>query len=211
MIESIEWLRILILNHRSLEYIIIFFGSLLGGEFALFILGFLAAQNVVSILPVIVLSFFATFFPNTLWFIIGKTKTISRVILSRYASATTSIITQAVNKISRENHFLALIVIKFIIGTPFMLIMYVNRTGLKFKQFLFYETPAIFLSLFVILSIGFIAGLGFTYLSDVFNNLYVSIGFILLIIVFIIIVQLWIKKRFTQNSNADGKKEFMIQ
>lgn len=199
MVESIEWLRMFIIDHRSFEYVIIFVGSVFGGEFALFTLGFLAAQNVVSIFSVVVLSFAGALFPNILWFLIGKTKTVSKVILSRYANATTLIVTQAVSKMSKENHFIALTIIKFIIGTPFLLIMYVNKTGLRFRQFLFYETPAVFLSMLVIIPIGFTSGLGFSYLARVFDNFYASIGLILLAVFIIIAVQLWIKKRFTQN------------
>ena len=58
-------------------------------------------------------------------------------------------------------------------------------------------STAIILSLLVLISIGYFSGLGFTYLADIFNNIYVAIGFILLIIVIIVAAQLWLKKRFT--------------
>jgi len=196
MAESIEWLRAFITNHNSLEYVIIFFGSLLGAEFALFIFGFLAAQNVVSIVPLALFGFLGTLAPNILWFLLGKTKTVNRIALNRHADTTTSMITQAVNKISKDNHFIAFIIIKFIIGTAFLLIMYVNKTAMKFRQFLYYETPAVLLSLFIMAGIGYLSGLGFTYLSELFNNLYVALGFILLIALLVAIAKSWIKKRF---------------
>ncbi|MDE2399695.1 MAG: hypothetical protein KGL67_01650 [Patescibacteria group bacterium] len=199
MNAPIELLRVFILDHRSLEYIIIFLGTALGGELALFAFGFLAAQNFISLIPLFIFGFLGTFFPNILWFFIGKTNTASRVILNRYADNTTSMITQAVSNMSKDNHFTALIIIKFIIGTPFLLIMYVHKTGLYLKQFLYYETPAILLSLLVVILIGFISGLGFTILSDIFNNLYIAIGFILIIAVVIIMAKLWIKTQFTKN------------
>lgn len=206
MIEPIEWLRIFIDNHKSFEYIIIFFGAALGGEFALFTLGFLAAQNVVATLPLVVLGFLGAFFPNIFWFLFGRTATAERIISHRYANTAISTVTEAVRRASKGNHLTALIITKFLIGTPLILIMYVSKTKLEFKKFIYYEAVAIFLSLLVIVPIGFTSGLGFAYLSEVFQNLYAIAGFILLTIILVIMVQLWIEKRFTQNlSSADEK------
>ena len=197
MTESIEWLRIFIINHRSFEYIIIFGGAMVGGEFALFALGFLAAQGILPVFSVVLLSFLASFPPNILWFLLGKTATVEKIISHRYANTTISIIGEAIIRVSRGNHFIGLIFAKFIVGTPVILTTYVHKTGLPFWRFIFYETPAIILSLLVLISIGYFSGLGFTYLADIFNNIYVAIGFILLIIVIIVAAQLWLKKRFT--------------
>ncbi|OGI65122.1 hypothetical protein A3A95_04340 [Candidatus Nomurabacteria bacterium RIFCSPLOWO2_01_FULL_39_18] len=200
MIEWIEWLRVFIINHRSLEYIIILGGVIFGGEFALFALGFLVAQGVLPAFSVVVLSFLGSFPPNILWFLLGKTATVERIIKHRYAS-TISIIGEAVTRASRGNHFIGLIFAKFIVGTPVVLTTYVQKTDLSFWQFIFYETPAIALSLLILISIGYLSGLGFTYLADIFNNIYVAIGFILLIMAIILAAQSWLKKRFTDVKN----------
>lgn len=200
MIDSIEWLRIFILNHQSFEYVIIFFGAALGGEFSLFALGFLAGQNVLSVLPVIILGFAGALFPNIIWFFLGKTKTISKLVLSRYANTTTSMVTQAVDRMSKDNHFVALTIIKFIVGTPFILTMYVSKTNVGFKKFIYYESGAVILSLLVVLPISFVSGFGFTYLASIFDNFYMMIGFILLIGVIIIMIKSWIKNKFTKSS-----------
>jgi membrane protein DedA with SNARE-associated domain len=201
MIDFIEWLRIFILNHRSFEYVIIFGGAMLGGEFALFVLGFLSAQGILPITPVILLSFFASFLPNILWFLLGKTAIVGKIISHRYANKTVLIITEAMTRVSKGNHFMGLIVTKFLVGTPVILTTYVNKTGLKFWQFLFYETPAILLSLFVYISIGFLSGLGFIYLAEVLKNIYAAIGFVLFIIIIIIMIQIWLEKYLSKRSN----------
>ncbi len=199
MIEPTVWLRTLILEHRSLEYVIVFFGAVFGGELGLFTLGFLTAQKVISITPVIILSFLGALIPNILWFFIGKTNLVTKAVLHRHTKGTTSLITEAVTKISKGNHFIAITIIKFIVGTPFILVMYVNQTRMHFKNFLYYQSAALILSLLVILPIGFVSGLGFSYLESVFNDVYLAIGFILLIIVIIVVIQLSIKKRFTKD------------
>ena len=55
---------------------------------------------------------------------------------------------------------------------------------------------ATFIWLLVVIPIGFISGLGFTYVAEVFHNLYAGAGFILLIILIIVVLQLWLKKIF---------------
>ena len=201
MIEFIEWFRILIENNRSLEYIIIFGIVMFGGEPALFILGFFAAQGVLPIPTVVILSFLATFPPNILWFLLGRSDALRKMITHRYADTTISLVTDAVKRVSRNNHFIELLFIKFIIGTPFILTMYISKTDFGFKRFIVYETPVIILSLCVIIPLGFVSGLGFTYFANVFNNLYVGLSFLLLVIVIIVMAQIWFKKKFTDVEN----------
>ncbi|OGI59513.1 hypothetical protein A2814_03205 [Candidatus Nomurabacteria bacterium RIFCSPHIGHO2_01_FULL_38_19] len=196
MIESIEWLRVFIFNYRSLEYIIILLSTAIGGELALFALGFLVAQGILPLFPSVIISFLGAFAPNILWFLLGNTDIVNKIISHRYASTTISTIVQTIVRISKGNHFVALIITKFLVGTPPILVMYINKADLKFKQFLYYETPAVILSLLVIIPTGFISGLGFIYLADIFHNLYVAIGFILSVIIIIMAVQLWFKKVF---------------
>lgn len=202
MIELIEWLRIFILFHPSFVYIIMFLGVAFGGELVLFALAFLVAQNAVPILPFVVLSFLGTFFSNTLWFLFGKTAFITRIISHRYADTTISIIAKAVVRISKGNHFVALTVIKFLVGTSFVLIMYTNKTGLKWRQFVCYESIAILLWLLFYIPIGYFSGLGFNYLAEAFNNLYAAIGFILSIVLIIIVIQIWLERIFARKTDV---------
>ncbi len=199
MIESIEWLRLLIQDHRSFEYSIIFFGAVFGGEVALFTLGFLAAQDVVSIFPVVILSFVASFLPNILWFWLGRTRVAEKIVTYRYAHATGSSINEAVRLASKNNHLMAIIIAKFMVGTPVILMLYINKTKLGFKKFMGYQAIALFLSLLFLIPVGFLSGLGFTYFSRVLENVYASIGFFLLMAIVIIMIQSWIKKKFAKS------------
>lgn len=199
MIDSIEWLRSLILQHESLEYLIIVFGTTFGGELALYTLGFLTAQGVLQPVPVLIFGFIGTFIPNILWFVLGNTSLVTRIIQNRYAKATINLMTQTVKKISRRNHFVALTLIKFLVGTPFVLMIYINKTNLTFWKFMYYESGALLLSLLVIVPIGYLSGLGFSYFANIFNNIYIAVGFLFLIVMGIILAQTWFEKRFTQN------------
>jgi membrane protein DedA with SNARE-associated domain len=205
MIEFVDSLRAFIFEYPSFQYASIFFGSLIGGEVALFTLGFLIAQKVLNVFPVLVLSFVGAFLPNVLWYLLGNTAFVEKIVTYRYANSTVSMISDAVAKLSRNNHFFGLILIKFLVGTPILLTMYIHKTKMQFWPFIVYETPAIILSLLVIIPIGFVSGLGFKYFANILENIYVAIGFLLIIVLLITIVQSWFKNKLAKDlSTSDG-------
>lgn len=199
MTESIEWLKMLILNHQSLQYLIVFLGAGFGGEFALLSLGFLAAQGIIPIIPLFVVSFLGTLFSDAIWFFTGKTSLVKKLITHRYANTTISIISQAINRVSRGNHLAALIMGKFLVGTRVLMIMYVGMTNISFVNFFRADIIATLIWLVVLIPIGFISGFGFTYLAGILENVYAAIGFILLIIIGFVMFEIWLKKMFTKN------------
>ena len=174
--------------------LIIFVAATVGGEMMLLVLGFLSAQGVFSLPVLIIFSFLGAFTPNILWFLLGRTKAVEKIISHRYANTAISIIAEAIVRVSKGSHLRAIIIAKFLVGTPVLLMMYANKTDLSFKKFMYYESVAIFLSLFFILPIGYISGLGFTYFAENLKNLYMAIGLILLIITAIVILQIWLEK-----------------
>ncbi|HBA45508.1 hypothetical protein A2W67_01855 [Candidatus Nomurabacteria bacterium RIFCSPLOWO2_02_40_28] len=198
MAHPIEWLRLFVVEYPSFQYISIFLAALFGGELALFGLGFLAAQGVFPVLPVIILSFTGGFTPNILWFLLGQTATAGKIASHKYTNSTTAIIVEAITRVSGGSHLVGIIIAKFLVGTPVILMMYVNKTAMTFKKFIYYETVAILLSLAIILPIGFISGLGFSYLAQNLENLYVALGFVLLVVTVVIVAQIWFEKIFTR-------------
>ena len=195
---SIEWFSALVLNYPLFKYIIIFLGVAFLGELALFTAGFLAAQGVISLSILAILSFFGVLLADILWFLIGKTTTAEKIISHRYTYATISIILQALDRISGGNRFFAVILAKFVIGTRIVLILYVSKTNLEFKRFVRYDIVAVFLWLLIVIGIGYISGLGFSYISSILRNVYAGIGFVILILLIVIIAQIWIKRAFIE-------------
>ncbi len=199
MIESIEWLRILIFDYPSLQYFVLFFGPLIGGEFVIIALAFLSAQGVVPLLLLAILSFLAVFFSDSAWFILGRTAVAKRIISHRHTSPAIAVIFEALRRASRGNHLVALVLAKLMPGTRILMIMYMSKSDLVFSKFALYNAVAIFLWLLVVIPIGFISGAGFTYLAEVFKNVYVSVGFVFLVVIIIIGIHLWIKKQFIRS------------
>jgi membrane protein DedA with SNARE-associated domain len=201
MIDYIEWLRLFILSHQSFEYGIILLATALGGELVLFFLGFLIAQSVLPIFPTVLISFFGAFLPNILWFFLGKTKMMEKSASHKYTNATFLVITEAVQRVSRGSHLIALIIIKFLVGTPILLVIYTHKTLLSVRQFFYYQSVAMFLSVIVIMFIGYVGGRGFSYITEISQNLYTTLGFILFFVFIISISQVWFEKMFTRKKD----------
>ena len=202
MILSLEWLRAFIHIYPSFEYVIIFFGAAFGGELALFAVAFLGAQGILQVFPLIVFSFLGAFSADILWFSLGKTTLAGKIISHRYTSPAIAVIAEAINRVSRGSRLAALILAKFLVGTRIVIIMYVSKTDLGLKKFARYDAVAVLAWLLVVIPIGFISGLGFTYLAEFFHNLYIEIGIILLILFIVVIIQIWLEKMFVKKETG---------
>jgi len=198
MVDFIEWLRTLIIQYPTFQYLVIFIGAAFGGELAMITLGFLSAQGMFSLNALFIVSFFGTMSSDILYFLIGRSKLANKLFSHRYAEGTISMITAAVEKISRGSHFVALLLANFMLASRIILILYVSKTNLKFWRFFYYEAIALVLWLLVLIPIGFLSGLGFTYFSEILENAYAAFGFLLMILLGVIIVQLWLKRFFTK-------------
>ncbi len=197
MVASIEWLRLFISHYHYLEYFAVFLGAAFGGELALFAFGFLAAHNVISIYFFIIFGFLGTLSSDSLWFFLGRTDLVKKIVTHRYAHSTIAVIDKAVNRVSRGNNLTALIIAKFLIGTRALFIMHFSTKAIHFKKFIHYDSIAILSWFAVIIPIGFLSGLGFVYFSSIVKNVYIAVGFILLIIFIAILLEIWLEKKFT--------------
>ena len=210
MIDSVEWLRVFITNYPILQYLVIFLGAAFGGEVAMIALSFLAAQKIFPFWPFFILSFVGVISSDTLWFFMGRTKIAEKIFSHRYANDTVFLITEAIRKISRGNHLLALIFTKFLIGTRVVLIFYISRTKMVFENFFYYDLVAILVWLAVLIPIGFLSGLGFTYISGILESIYAGIGFVLLVLIIVVIMQIWLKRVFTKEGEEILEKKNML-
>lgn len=190
-----------IVNYPAFQYLVVFLGAAFGGEVAMITLAFLTAQGIFSFYPFLFISFCGTFSSDILWFLLGKTNAADRFLSHRYTKTPVSVIIEAVRRISKGSDFVALLLANFMLASRIILIMYVSKRNLSFIKFLYYEAFAVTLWLIAVISIGFVSGLGYTYLAEIFNNLYVATGFILLTMFAVIMVQVWLEKRFTKENS----------
>lgn len=207
MVLSVEWFSAFIYSYPFLKYIVIFLGAGFGGELAVVSLSFLAAQGLFPLPLFFGISFLGTLFSDSLWFFLGRTRLAEKIVDHRYATNTIVVIFEAIKKISRGNHLFAFIFAKFLVGTRIVVIFYVSKTKIAFKKFLQNDLPAIIIWLFVLGLIGYLSGLGFNYISGILKNVYAGIGFVVLILVVIAVLQIWMKKIFTKEGEEIIKEK----
>ena len=207
MTDFALWMQALIINYPLLKYGIIFFGAAFGGELAMITLGFLAAQGLFSLYSLFVVSFFGTLSSDILYFTIGRTRYANKFFSHRYTHSTINMITEAVRRVSRGSHFVALLLANFMIASRIILIIYVSKTDLKFSRFVYYEAIALVLWLLVLIPIGFLSGVGFTYLSQILENIYAAVGLILFVLLIVIFAQLWVKRFFAKEGEEILEEE----
>lgn len=210
MTDFAIWLQTLIIQYPTLQYLVIFLGAAFGGEVAMITLSFMAAQGLFPLHTLFIVSFFGTMSSDILYFLMARTALANRLFSHRYTNHTVNMITEAVRKVSRGSHFTALLLANFMIASRIILIMYVSKTKLKFSRFLYYESVSLILWLLVLISIGFLAGLGFTYISGLLENIYAGIGFLLLILLVVVAVQLWLKRHFTKEGEEIMEEKNML-
>lgn len=198
MLDSVEWVRAIFWSFPILKYLLVFLGTALGGEIFLITFAFLAAQGMISLYALLPLSFLGTYASDTMWFLIGRTLLFNKVTEHRFANPAVYVITETIQRISRGSYFLALVFAKFLFGTRVVTIVYTSKTGLSLNKFLYYNAYAVFLWAIVVIPIGYVSGLGFTYLAEVLENIYAAIGFLLLFLVLIVVLQIWLKKIFSK-------------
>ncbi len=196
MAEIIEWIQALFSNYPHYQYLIIFLGAGFIGEPAILLFGFLAATGVLSIGAVIIFGVPGAFLSDCLWFWLGKTRPIRKLISHRHATTFLETIIETMRRASRGNYPLALVFAKFVTGTRIPMILHMSNNQFPFLKFMRFNTIATSFWASVVISIGFLSGLGFTLLSGALKSAYAGIGFIFLIVVAIILFQKWLKKRF---------------
>lgn len=206
---GVEWIVSFIASYPLLKYLIVFLGAGFGGEVAVISLAFLSAQGVFSPVSLFVVSFSGTLCADSLWFLLGRTKTAEKIVGHRYAINTIVVIFEAIKKISRGSHLLAFIFAKFLIGTRIVVIFYVSKTRIILKKFLQNDIPAIIIWLFTLGLIGYLSGLGFNYISGILKNIYAGIGFVVLILIVFTVLQIWMKKIFTKEGEEIVKEKSM--
>lgn len=210
MVDSVEWLRAFIVHYPALQYIVIFLGSGFGGEFGVIILAFLSAQKIIPFFPFFLVSFLAMIITDTMWFMLGRTSIASRLMDHKYATNTIWVLTQAITRMSRGSKLISLILIKFIVGTRVVLIFYFSRTTMTLKYFLEHNFIAIFIWLLAVIPVGYLSGLGFTYISHILENIYAGIGFLLLVIFLFLTLQAYLKKFFAREGQEVVDEKNMI-
>lgn len=159
---------------------------LFGGE-TILILAILAGQNLIPLWMVVLFCIFGMFLADTMWFLIGKIKALSKLKKIKW-------IHKGYKRAKKEieeapNELFLLILIKFAYGIGIPILLYLGRKGMSLKKFILNNILIIASWSLVITILGWSIGKTSAIAMDKFENIYASIllivtGFILVNILF---------------------------
>jgi len=190
------------LSRGILEFLVIyqqlaiFLGSFFFAESVILAASFLSAQGLWSFLTVFIFALLGTLLSDFFWYFLGIRflKATRQWNLCRRAY---NEISNILDKITKGKHFLALLFIKFLYGTRFLIIVYLAMRKIPFRKFVIYDTIGTTLWLLVIIPVGWLAGKGMYQIISIYRNFtYTVFGLILFLIAFKTIERLLRKKIF---------------
>jgi len=156
----------------------------IGGVEAIFLLGFLTAQDISLFWPVFIFTLLGYYFFELTWFVVARTKLVNKLRQNKKFSSKYDKIAEILRKLSGGNDFIALLAAKILYGFGTVILIYLSRERLTYKRFFVYNTLAISLSTFSILGLGWLTGRGFIKVADVFDD--VRLGLLIFVLVAIL-------------------------
>ncbi|HLD10535.1 MAG TPA: VTT domain-containing protein [Candidatus Nanoarchaeia archaeon] len=178
------------------QLLLVFLGSFFFGESVIISSGFLAAQGILEIPYVFVFSFLGTVISDSFWFYFGKFIFLRKKQLIDHQKYNKLV--KKIDKITKHKYFWALLFIKFLYGTRILTIVYLSIRRLNFWIFTLFNSLGTLLWLTVILTIGWLAGKGFSNVILVFNEVkYLLISLVFLLILYRVVSQ-WITQKITR-------------
>lgn len=174
------------LSDRSIQILInygywaIFLGSFFFAESVILAVSFLAASGLWPLSAVFFLALAGDLLADLLWYSGGKYSFRFAKFDSKIFNKAYKTLSGVIDRITRHKPFLALLFIKFLYGTRFLMLIYVARKKVSLKKFLIYDAIGTSIWLAVLLPVGWLAGKGAYNLIGAYRNFNYSILFLVL-------------------------------
>jgi len=189
-----DWTTWLIPFLNNYGWLVAFLGGLFGGEEIIIPLAFLSANDYISPMVVFVFCFIGLILTDVLIFYTAKLKLIRGIEYYHHTSKFFKKFDEVILKVSRKSIFLALLYSKLVFGTRMITLVYFGIKKISIKRFLPSALLAILVWFSLIFSIGWLAGIGFSFLIDAFKKVELGISLIFLVIIVVIILKKWAEK-----------------
>ena len=164
-------------------FVIVLIGTIISGNLFIIFISTLSGQGIFPYWQVLIISLIGTFISDTIWFNLGKTKYINNLVKRPHFLYHYYYIKKALYKSTERNKFLVFLGSKFVYGTKILTLMYVGKRNLKRKDFIIYNFSSSIIWVTILVSIGWLAGKGFTKILESFNNLRTALTVFILLIV----------------------------
>jgi membrane protein DedA with SNARE-associated domain len=166
----------------------------------------LAGAGKVSIWSICIFAFLGGVIHDLLFFAAAQSKIFVKLAKKLGLKENKIKILNLILKTTRKNFFFTLIIAKFIYGVRDATVLYYAHHEKKLKKYLVNTLSAEFLWLSTILSVGWLAGRGFSEILKVLKGLEKALLFIILILISSLILHQIITKVFKKIFNIEIKK-----
>ena len=167
------------------------------GDPIFIILMVLAVNLKISFLPIFAVSYIGALLGDIFWFFTAR-KLFKRIEKYRIFGKPYRHLLMAVNKVAHRNDFVTLFVSKFLYGTRIISVIYLSEKKLSFLRFAAYALIANLAWLFFIGAIGYLVGIGFSFVANVVKNIQLAITLLIIFFVIFVIVRKKINEKFEE-------------
>lgn len=151
--------------------LICFFGSFFLGMETIIFLGFLSAQGLYSTPLVFVFCSLGMLSADIMWFFIGKIGPLRKLKKIKLIHKGYKKAAKIIEELHKGTIFTLMLMLKFVYGVAPTVIMYMSRKKkIKFPKFLLYNSIIIFTLAFLLTYLGWLAGKGARFASDIFED-----------------------------------------
>ncbi len=185
----ISWLQV----HMPYTFFIPLLGAFFGGEETILIIAMLSATGALSFQEVLMFSFLGTMLSDFCWFQFGK---YAMERLERRPNIKNKFVMVAdfIRTVARGRTFIALLITKFLYGTRIIMIFYLSKIQLSFRQFFIYNSIVTAIWSIAVCALGYYAGKGVMGLLDAYHNLAYSLSIVAAVILVIYILRIWLNR-----------------
>ena len=196
----LEFLKFLF---ASYPHLISFLGWFFCGEETAILLAILSAQWIMPIWIVFVFVSIGLILADSMWFFLGRIKFLSKFKKYKFIHINYKKATGLMDRLSRKSIFHLLFVSKFLIGGALITLMYIGRKReINFKEFLIKDIIVILSWVFFFLTIGWLAGKGFSIIVTIFKNVQLGVSLLIFFFVILSLSEICIRERLMKKRNS---------
>lgn len=180
----------------SYDFLISFIAALFTREESALILSFLTSQGIVNFY-----TFFLFFYVGVLtsdlvtFLVIARSKFFGRILKYFKRKEKFREINEGVNKFTRKNLFLSMVLGKFLYGTRTLILLKLGRKKSNFPRIFYYDILLTFIWLSIISTIGWFAGKQFNLIIETFENIRLAIISAVLILGVFYVLKFVVKRK----------------
>ena len=179
-----EWLNNLLISLSDYPIIISFLAGLISGETVIISLAFLSGNGLFPLWIVFVFTFLGVVITDIAIFFVGRLKFVHNFHKLWKFSKAYQKADRFISRLSKENIFLVILYSKFMYGARILTLVYLGLKKAKIRTVLVSLLIIHFFTILIIVSIGWLAGKGFSYVASIYKDIKIAIIVLILLIIF---------------------------